>query len=161
MIHIVMVEPEIPQNAGNVVRLAACTGAVLHLIKPLGFKLEDKYLKRAGLDYWDMAEVIVHESIEEFMSQHQGAKMYFASTKAGLRYDRADYGGDTYVLFGPETRGLSEKLIGDNYDRAVRIPMREGARSLNLANSIAIVVYEALRQGDFDGLMEGGSLTRG
>ena len=161
MIHIVMVEPEIPQNAGNVVRLTAAAGVKLHLVKPLGFVMEDKYLKRAGLDYWDMADITIHESLDEFLSSHQDEVMYLASTKSKYRYDEVDYTDheDIYILFGKETRGLPESLLNDRYDHTVRIPMIEGCRSLNLSNSIAIILYEALRQGGYGGLESQGHLT--
>ena len=160
MINIVLLEPEIPQNTGNIIRSAAATGARLHLIKPLGFSLEDKFLKRAGLDYFDLADVVVHECYEDFLKVLGDGKIYYASTKAALRYDEADYSGDCYIMFGRETRGLPEELLKDNYDKCVRIPMREGLRSLNLSNSVAIILYEALRQGDFNGLLEKGHLTK-
>ena len=161
MIHIVMVEPEIPQNAGNVVRLTAAAGVKLHLVKPLGFVMEDKYLKRAGLDYWDMADITIHERLDEFLREHEGEVMYLASTKSKYRYDEVDYTAheDIYILFGKETRGLPESLLNDRYDHTVRIPMIEGCRSLNLSNSIAIILYEALRQGGYRGLESQGHLT--
>lgn len=160
MLNIVLIEPEIPQNTGNVIRSVAATATRLHLVKPLGFSLEDKFLKRAGLDYFDMADVVIHESVEEFFSLYGHEKLYFASTKASVRYDEADFSGDCFVLFGKETKGLDEKLLHDNYDRCIRIPMREGCRSLNLSNSVAIVLYEALRQGNFENLKIAGALTQ-
>ena len=161
MIHVVMVEPEIPQNAGNVVRLTAAAGVKLHLVKPLGFVMEDKYLKRAGLDYWDMADITIHESLDEFLLEHKGANMYFASTKSAYRYDEVDYSGveDIYILFGKETKGLPEWLLNDNYDHTIRIPMIQGCRSLNLSNSISIILYEAMRQRGFERLESQGHLT--
>ena len=160
MIHIVLLEPEIPQNTGNIIRSVAATGTRLHLIKPLGFSLEDKFLKRAGLDYFDLADVVIHESIDDFWRYKGDAKIYYASTKAALRYDEADYSGDVYVMFGRETKGLPEELLAANYEKCVRIPMRKGLRSLNLSNSVAIILYEALSQGDFEGLEEKGKLTK-
>jgi len=157
--HIVLYQPEIPQNTGNIARTCAATGSMLHLIKPLGFSLEDKYLKRAGLDYWHMMQYQVHESFEELLSMHPGARMHFLSTKAPRSYDEISYGADDFLVFGCETRGLPESLLSRAYDRSVRIPMVEGARSLNLSNSVAIVLYEALRQQRFSHLQRSGSLT--
>ena len=160
MLNIVLLEPEIPQNTGNIIRSVAATGTRLHLIKPLGFSLEDKFLKRAGLDYFDLADVVVHESYEDFKKVLGNQKIYYASTKAALRYDEADYTGECFVMFGRETRGLPEELLRDNYDKSIRIPMRPGLRSLNLSNSVAIVLYEALRHEGFVGLQEQGKLTK-
>ncbi len=156
--HIVLVNPEIPQNTGNIARTCAATGMTLHLVKPLGFSLDDKYMKRAGLDYWFMADVRVHESWEDFLEENPGASMYFATTKAPRDYCQVRYGADDYLVFGRETRGLDEELLAANYERCVRIPMRAEARSLNLSNSVAIMAYEALRQLDFPGLAGEGSL---
>ena len=156
--HIVLVNPEIPQNTGNIARTCAATGMTLHLVKPLGFSLDDKYMKRAGLDYWFMADVRVHESWEDFLGENHGASMYFATTKAPRDYCQVRYGANDYLVFGRETRGLDEELLAANYERCVRIPMRAEARSLNLANSVAIMAYEALRQLDFPGLAGEGSL---
>ena len=157
--NIVLLEPEIPQNTGNIARTCAATGARLHLIKPLGFTIDDKRLKRAGLDYWFLMRYDVYENWGDFLAKNPGANMYFASTKAKIRYDQAAYGPDDYLVFGRETRGLPETLRSKHYDRCVRIPMREDARSLNLANSVAVVLYEALRQQEFAGLKTGGALT--
>lgn len=158
-LHIVLVNPEIPQNTGNIARTCAATGAVLHLIEPLGFSLSDKYLKRAGLDYWHLMEMHTYSGLEEFFRAHPNARMHFASTKAPRGYTEANYREDDFLVFGCETRGLPENLLERVYDRCVRIPMREEARSLNLSNSVAIVLYEALRQLDFRGLSAEGSLT--
>ena len=141
--HIVLYEPEIPQKTGNIARTCAATGSVLHLIKPLGFSLEDKYLKRAGLDYWRMMRYEVHENFEELLEKYPGARMHFLSTKAPRSYTEAAYGPDDFLVFGRETRGLPESLLSRVYDRCLRIPMVPGARSLNLSNSVAIVLYEA------------------
>lgn len=157
--HIVLYEPEIPQNTGNIARTCAATGSVLHLIKPLGFSLEDKYLKRAGLDYWRMMRYEVHENFEELMGKYPGARMHFLSTKAPRSYTEAAYGPDDFLVFGRESRGLPESLLSRVYDRCLRIPMVPGARSLNLSNSVAIVLYEALRTLDFPGMQEAGELT--
>lgn len=157
--NIVLVNPEIPQNTGNIARTCAATGSVLHLIEPLGFSLADKYLKRAGLDYWRLMEYHVWTDIESFLSAHPQARMHFASTKAPRGHYEAAYQDGDYLVFGCETRGLPENLLERVYDRCVRIPMRQEARSLNLSNSVAIVLYEALRQTGFTGLCAEGALT--
>lgn len=158
-LHIVLYQPEIPQNTGNIARTCAATGSMLHLIKPLGFSLEDKYLKRAGLDYWNMMQYRVYENFEELMAAWPGAQMHFLSTKAPRSYTQVAYQPDDFLVFGCETRGLPESLLSRVYDRCVRIPMVPGARSLNLSNSVAIVTYEALRQQGFTRLQQAGSLT--
>jgi len=158
MLNIVLVEPEIPQNTGNIARTCAATGATLHLIKPLGFSLEDKYLKRAGLDYWFLMKYTVYESWQDFLEKNEGANLYFATTKAPRDYASVSYGENDYLVFGKETKGLDEQLLKDNYAKCIRIPMRKEARSLNLSNSVAVVLYEALRQQDFKGLEDSGKL---
>ena len=158
--HIVLVNPEIPQNTGNIARTCAATGAMLHLIEPLGFELSDKYLKRAGLDYWHLMRYEVHPSWEAFCEKYPEAKMHFATTKAPRDYCAVEYGEDDFLVFGRETKGLDEQLLAANYNRCIRIPMKPDARSLNLSNSVAIVLYEALRQQDFAGLKGEGSLTQ-
>ena len=157
--HIVLYQPEIPQNTGNIARTCAATGSTLHLIKPLGFSLEDKYLKRAGLDYWRMMEYHVYENFEALLERYPHARMHFLSTKAPRSYAQVQYGPDDFLVYGCETRGLPESLLSRVYGRCVRIPMVEGARSLNLSNSVAIVLYEALRQQQFAGMLDHGSLT--
>ena len=157
--HIVLYEPEIPQNTGNIARTCAATGSMLHLIEPLGFELSDRYLKRAGLDYWHMMQYRVYADFERFLEAWPDARMHFLTTKAPCAYTEASYGPDDFLVFGCETRGLPESLLSRVYDRCVRIPMVPGARSLNLSNSVAVVVYEALRQQDFAGLQQAGSLT--
>ena len=157
--HIVLVSPEIPQNTGNIARTCAATGATLHLIKPLGFSLSDRYLKRAGLDYWHMMEYHVYEDLEQFLKAHQGAKMHFATTKAPHSYAEVAYGPEDYLIFGCETKGLPETLLKNVYERCIRIPMRPDARSLNLSNSVAVVLYEALRQQEFPDMQTDGELT--
>ena len=157
--NVVLVYPEIPQNTGNIARTCAATGAELHLIRPLGFSLDDKYMKRAGLDYWFMTKITVYDSLEQFFQTHAGASMHFASTKAPRSYTEATYQPADFLVFGQETRGLPENLLEKVYDRCVRIPMRAQARSLNLRNSVDIVLYEALRQKVFPGLNEMGILT--
>jgi len=158
-INIVLVNPEIPQNTGNIARTCAATRTGLILIEPLGFQLSDKYMKRAGLDYFSMVDIQVLPDFETLMRLHPGAQYHFASTKAPRSYTEACYGPDDFLVFGCETKGLPESLLKRVYDRCVRIPMRPDARSLNLANSVAIVVYEALRQQGFPGLSDHGELT--
>ena len=158
MLHVVLHEPEIPANTGNIARTCAATGSVLHLIKPLGFDISDKAVKRAGLDYWYLMTYEVHESWQAFLEKYPGATLHFATTKAPRDYCQVQYGADDFLVFGRETRGLPETLLKANYERCVRIPMISEARSLNLSNSIAIGVYEVLRQWDFPALSEAGRL---
>ena len=159
MLHIIFWEPEIPGNTGAAIRLSACTGSMLHLVKPLGYSLEDKYLKRAGLDYWPLVKVHVHENFAELLAAYPDAPFFYASTKAPRSYAQAEYPRDVFLVFGRESRGLPENLLERVYDRCIRIPMIEGARSLNLSNSVAIVTYEALRQHGFEHLLDHGALT--
>lgn len=154
-LNIVLHEPEIPQNTGNIARTCAATGAALHLIRPLGFRIDDAKLKRAGLDYWHSLDIFYYDGFDEFFAAHPDAQFYFFSTKAPRPYTAVRYPDDCYLIFGKETRGLPEDFLRKNYDRCVRIPMRDGLRSLNLSNSAAIAVYEVLRQHEFDGLLEG------
>ena len=157
-INIVMVEPEIPQNTGNIARTCAATGAKLHLVKPLGFEISDKYLKRAGLDYWDKVEIEEHESLKEFLDKYKPEEnnMFYASTKATHCYSDVDYStfDEVFILFGKETKGLPEDLLQKYIQNTIRIPMRHNLRSLNLSNSVNIILYEVLRQVDFNGLEE-------
>ena len=157
-INIVMVEPEIPQNTGNIARTCAATGAKLHLVKPLGFQINNKYLKRAGLDYWDKLEIEEHDSLNEFLEKYNSDldKMFLVSTKSKHTYSEIEYNkyDEVFFLFGKETKGLPEDLLKKYIDKAIRIPMKQGLRSLNLSNSVAIVVYEALRQNDFNDLQQ-------
>ena len=157
--NIVLVEPEIPQNTGNVARTCACTGAALHLVKPMMFKIDDAHLKRAGLDYWSKLDVTVHESLQDFMEYAKGKPMLFASSKGAKCYTDAEYPDGCFILFGKETKGLPESLLEERYDDCIRIPMRDTLRCLNLSNSVAVVIYEALRQTGFEGLNSEGSLT--
>ncbi len=147
-LNIVLVEPEIPQNTGNIIRSCAATGTTLHLVRPLGFSLEDKYLKRAGLDYWDIANIKYYDSFEELREQNPDAKFFYSTTKAKQTHSDVKYEDNSFIVFGKETKGLPESLIMENLDTAIRIPMVniEKARSLNLSNSVAIVLFEALRQ---------------
>ena len=154
-----MVEPEIPQNTGNVARTCAATGARLHLVKPMGFGIDDKKLKRAGLDYWHLLDITYYESLDEFMEVHKDDKMFYFTTKAPRAYTEVDFPDDVYLLFGKETKGLPENLLKEHYDdRCVRIPMIDEARSLNLSNAVAIATYEFLRQKNFDKLLQEGKL---
>lgn len=157
--HIVLVEPEIPQNTGNIARTCAATGCELHLVEPLGFKLEDKYLKRAGLDYWPLVKVHVHPNFEDVLKNYPDAPFFYATTKAPRDYTQASYPENAFLVFGRESRGLPENLLERVYEKCVRIPMIPGARSLNLSNSVAIITYEALRQQGFTGLQDAGELT--
>ena len=180
MFNIVLVEPEIPQNTGNIVRTAAATGCHVHLVKPLGFDISDKALKRAGLDYWHLTDFHVYENLEDFFEKNAKGRVdfekgwkvdgnemsadsqhfYFCSTKAQIRYDEAKFKEGDFLFFGKETKGLPEELLHDNYDMTVRIPMIAEARSLNLSNSVAIVVYEGMRQLGFENLKTEGKLTK-
>jgi tRNA (cytidine/uridine-2'-O-)-methyltransferase len=159
MFSIVLVEPEIPQNTGNISRTCACTGAPLHLVKPLGFVIDDAKLRRAGLDYWGELDLHIHESLSDFLEYAKGKPLFFASTKAEKNYSEIEYPDDAYLVFGKETKGLPEWLLRENYGRSVRIPMRNNLRSLNLSNSVAIVLYEALRQKSFFDMKLSGELT--
>lgn len=153
---IVLVEPEIPQNTGNIARTCAVTGSSLYLVRPLGFSTDDRYLKRAGLDYWDKLDVHYFDSLEELMVDFPDNNFYFATTKAANSYDEVTYTYDDFLVFGKETAGLPEDLLKRNLDRCIRIPMAGEIRSLNLANSVAIILYEALRQLGFPGLEKKG-----
>lgn len=157
--NIVMVEPEIPQNTGNVARTCAVTGSRLHLVKPMGFEIEDKKLKRAGLDYWHQLDITIYENIDEFFAKNKGT-FYYATTKGLNKYSDVAFKDGDYILFGKETKGLDEALLKANKDNCIRIPMRNSLRSLNLSNSVAIVIYEALRQNDFFDLETQGYLTK-
>lgn len=159
-LHIVLVEPEIPQNTGNIARTCAATHTTLHLVHPLGFSIDEKQVKRAGLDYWHLVTIEEHPSFAQLRQQYPNAEFFYASTKAPRSYAQAAYPENAFLVFGKETKGLPEDLLHENYDRCVRIPMIEGARSLNLGNSVAIVLYEALRQHQFAGLNEIEHLTR-
>ena len=158
-IHIVLHEPEIPQNTGNIARTCAATGASLHLIHPLGFTIDDRRMKRAGLDYWDKLDVHHYENVEDFFARNPGVAIYFFSTKAPNRHTDVAYPEEVYLMFGKETKGLPEDLLFAHPEACVRIPMRNHLRSLNLSNSVAIAVYEVLRQYNFEGLQVVGELT--
>ena len=153
-LHIVLVNPEIPPNTGNIARTAAATDSVLHLIKPLGFSLDEKSLRRAGLDYWPYVKVEVHESLEEFMDKYAGKRMWLSTTKGAKLFSQVEYQDEDMILFGRETAGLPRKLIEKNPDKTIRIPMSRSTRlrSFNLSNSAGIVLFEALRQLGYPGL---------
>lgn len=159
-IHIVLVEPEIPQNTGNIVRTCAAIGANLHMIKPLGFSVDDKHLKRAGLDYWNDVNIKYYDSFSELREQYKDNAFYYATTKAVNAYAEISYPKEAFIVFGKETAGLPEELLKDNKDSCIRIPMRQNIRSLNLANSVAVIAFEILRQQGFQGLLEEGGLTK-
>ena len=154
MFNLVLVEPEIPQNTGNIARTCSVTGATLHIIEPMGFKIDDKKLKRAGLDYWHLLNIIYYKNLEDFFEKNSGGNFYFCTTKAPHCYTEPEYEDGDYFFFGKETAGLPESLLSSNLDRCIRIPMREETRSLNLSNSVSIVLYEALRQTGFASLNE-------
>lgn len=158
-VNIVLHEPEIPQNTGNIARTCAATGAALHLIRPLGFEIDDRKLKRAGLDYWHHLDITYYDGLEDFFARNPSADFYCFSTKAPKLYTEVKYPDPVFLFFGKETRGLPEDFLHAHPDRCVRLPMREGLRSLNLSNSVAIAVYEVLRQGNFTGLQTSGHLT--
>ncbi len=150
--NIVLFEPEIPQNTGNVARQCAVTGARLHLIEPMGFKLDSAKLKRAGLDYWDEVCVGVYESFDALRAKYPEGRFFYATTKGGTRFDRAQYALGDFLVFGKETAGLPSALLAENAEHAVRVPMRPGLRSMNLSNTVAVVLFEALRQTGYVGL---------
>lgn len=158
LINIALIEPEIPQNTGNIARTCAATGAALHLVKPMGFVPTDAKLKRAGLDYWDKLDITYYENLAEFLSVNKDEEMFFYTTKAPRAYTEITYPKKVFLVFGKETKGLPEDLLFNNLDRCVRIPMLNDLRSLNLSNSAAIAVYEVLRQTNFEGLCEQGHL---
>ena len=152
MLHIVLVEPEIPQNTGNIARTCAATGAQLHIVKPMGFEIDDRKLKRAGLDYWHLLNVQFYENLTDFFQQQHGT-FYFATTKGGQIYSDIHYQDGDYLVFGKETKGLPESLLSQHRSQLIRIPMISEARSLNLSNAVAIIAYEALRQLSFPNLL--------
>ena len=161
-LNIVLVEPQIPQNTGNIARTCALTGARLHLVEPMGFRVDDAKLKRAGLDYWHLLDITYYDNLEDFFEKNKGGNFYYFSTKARHIYSDIQYPDNVYLVFGKETAGLPEKLLFDNPGNCVRIPMinRPDARSLNLSNSAAVGVYEVLRQWGFPDLLTAGSLTK-
>ena len=160
MLNIVLLEPEMPANTGNIGRTCVAAGARLHLIEPLGFSINDKMVKRAGLDYWDKLDVTVYDDFNDFCERNPGAKIYMATTKAHKTYTEVSYEPDCYIMFGKESAGIPEEILVDHEDTCVRIPMIGDIRSLNLSNSVAIVLYEALRQNNFDHMNQEGHLHR-
>ena len=160
MFHIVLVEPEIPQNAGNIARTCAATGSVLHMVRPFGFEISDKYLKRAGLDYWNLVDIKYYDSFALLREKYKNARFFFFTTKAKKAHSDAAFQDGDFLVFGKETKGLPEELLVENEETCVRIPMIGEARSLNLSNSVAVAVYEALRQTGYTNLSEAGELHR-
>ena len=158
-INVVLLEPEIPQNTGNIARTCAATGASLHIIKPMGFEIDDKKLKRAGLDYWHRLDITYYENLDDFYSKNPDSCVFYYTTKAPRKHTDISYPKKVYLMFGKETKGLQEELLQKNANNCVRIPMRNSLRSLNLSNAVAIAVYEAFRQRDFEGLKEEGTPT--
>lgn len=159
-LNIVLHEPEIPSNTGNIGRTCVATGTSLHLIRPLGFSLDEKNLRRAGLDYWPHLRLFLYDSFEDFLQKNPGARIFMATTKAHQTYTEVEYGPDDFIMFGKETAGIPEEILVDYESTCIRIPMNESIRSLNLSNAVAIVLYEALRQQDFAGLEPYGQLHR-
>ena len=157
-LNIVLLEPEIAPNVGNIARTCACTGANLHLIEPLGFEINDKHLKRAGLDYWPYLDVKIYKNIDEFFEKTSGGHYFYFTTKAPRGFSEAEYSDDCYLIFGKESAGIPENLLRENLEKCVRIPMIPNLRSLNLSNSVAIAVYEVLRQHSYDLLEDKGKL---
>lgn len=158
--NIVLLEPEMPANTGNIGRTCVATDSKLHLIEPLGFKINDKTVRRAGLDYWEHLDVEIYDDFDDFLRKNPGAKIFMATTKAKKTYTEVEYGPDDYIMFGKESAGIPEEILVENEETAIRIPMNYEIRSLNLSNSVAIVLYEALRQQNFEGMQEQGQLHR-
>ena len=158
MLNIVLLEPEIPANTGNIGRTCCATGTRLHLIEPLGFQINEKALKRAGMDYWDKLDVVVYDCYEDFCEKNPDAKIYYATTKAPNKYCDAKFEDDCFIMFGKESAGIPESILVNNQETCIRIPMNPDIRSLNLSNSVAIVLYEALRQNNFVGMETEGQL---
>ncbi len=158
--NVVLLEPEIPQNAGNIARTCAATNCVLHMIKPFGFSIEDKYLKRAGLDYWNLLDIVYYDNFEDFKTKNSNGKFFMATTKSQQTYTNVSYSDNDYIIFGKESAGIPEEILLNYKETAIRIPMIENSRSLNLSTSVAIIVYEALRQQNFKNLLREGQLHR-
>lgn len=158
MFNIVLVEPEIPQNTGNIVRTCHATGCALHLVRPLGFEISDRYLKRAGLDYWDEVEISYYDSFEELKEKHPSSRFWYFTTKGLNRHSDVKFERGDFLVFGKETKGLPEEMLKENRESCLRIPMIGETRSLNLSNSVAIAVYEGLRQQGFEGFKTEGQL---
>ncbi|MGN0160198.1 MAG: tRNA (uridine(34)/cytosine(34)/5-carboxymethylaminomethyluridine(34)-2'-O)-methyltransferase TrmL [Lachnospiraceae bacterium] len=160
MLNIVLLEPEMPANTGNIGRTCVAANARLHLIEPLGFRINDKMLKRAGLDYWDKLDVSVYDNYQDFLDKNPGAKVYMATTKAPKAYTHVNFEPDCYIMFGKESAGIPEEILVNNQENCIRIPMVGDIRSLNLSNSVAIVLYEALRQNNFEDMNLQGHLRK-
>ncbi|MDF2821560.1 MAG: tRNA (cytidine34-2-O)-methyltransferase [Clostridiales bacterium] len=158
--NIILLEPEIPANTGNIGRTCVATNTALHLIKPLGFDINEKALKRAGLDYWDKLDVKIYEDFEDFLQQNPGAKIYMATTKAKHTYADVKYEENSFIMFGKESAGIPENILYNNEETCIRIPMANSIRSLNLSNSVSVILYEALRQQEFKQLQLEGQLTK-
>ena len=159
-INIVLVEPQIPQNTGNIARTCAATGASLHLVKPMGFTVDDKKLKRAGLDYWHMLDITYYEGLDDFFEKNKGGNFFYLTTKGRHIFTDVSFPKNTFIIFGREDAGLPEKLLKNNEETSLRIPMVDDARSLNLSNTAAIVTYEILRQWNYPNLLCEGQLTK-
>lgn len=159
-LNIVLVEPQIPQNTGNISRTCAVTGTRLHLVRPLGFEVSDKHLKRAGLDYWDKLDITYYDSLSDFFEKNKNGRFFYFTTKGRYVHSEAEYPDNAFLIFGREDKGLPESLLHDNPESCLRIPMRNELRSLNLSNSVAIAVYEVLRQWDYPDLSREGKLTQ-
>lgn len=157
---IILHQPEIPGNTGNIGRTCVATGTPLHLIEPLGFRLDEKSIRRAGMDYWNLLEVHRYVNFQEFLEKHPGAKVWMATTKAKRSYTEVSYGAEDFIMFGKESAGIPEEILAEREEDCIRIPMLPAIRSLNLSNSVAIVLYEALRQNGFDGMQREGRLHR-
>lgn len=160
ILNIVLVEPEIPQNTGNIARTCAATGARLHIVEPMGFKIDDKKLKRAGLDYWHLLDITYYKNLDDFFEKNLGGNFYFFTTKGRKVYSDVEYPDNSFLFFGKETAGLPEELLLKHPETSVRVPMISGARSLNLSNTVALAAYEVLRQWDFPELQNQGELHR-
>ena len=158
--HIILHQPEIPANTGNIGRTCVATGTSLHLIEPLGFHLDEKSIKRSGMDYWDKLDVTRYMNYNEFITRNPGAKIWMATTKAKKIYTEADFGADDFIMFGKESAGIPEEILVENEENCIRIPMLEEIRSLNLSNAVAIVLYESLRQNGFNNMQTQGELHR-
>lgn len=159
-LNIVLIEPEIPQNTGNIARTCAATGAILHLVGPMGFQITDKQVKRAGLDYWDKLDISYYDSTEAFFEKNKGGQFYYFTTKAEIAHSDMKYENNAFLVFGKETKGLPEELLKENHDTCVRLPMRGIIRSLNLANAVCAGTYEVLRQWGYPQLVQKGKLTK-
>lgn len=160
VLNVALIEPEIPQNTGNIARTCAATGARLHLVGPMGFQITDKQVRRAGLDYWDKLDITYYDSTEDFFEKNKGAEFYYFTTKGEISHSDMEYKNNAFLVFGKETKGLPEELLKENHDRCVRLPMRGIIRSLNLSNAVCVGTYEVLRQWGYPELSQKGKLTK-